>query len=838
MTKTLTFSDRFQAAQPAKADATALSKAKRLLATLPDHLPEPDGLPLGSRMPLKRNRLFVGRAKEFPILAATLKQGGAAAIGQSPAITGWGGIGKSQLAAELVWRYGRFFAGGVFWLSFAEAGGVAGEITACGERMTLHPEYDDLPLDEQVALVSARWQDGLPRLLVFDNCEDPELFEAWCPPQGQCRVILTSRRAHWPAETGVTPLTLGILARHDSITLLRNHDAGRLSDTAALDEIAQELGDLPLALHLAGSYLAQFKVSPAEYLTAIRAAPILEHASMTLGGASPTRHEQHVARTFALSTQKLDPEADALAALALIMAAHFAPGEPLPHWLLAWTLGKDWDDAAPRLEVQKALSRLADLGLVELLEEGPRLHRLVAAFVARDLAIGKTLELVERAVYNATATQNETGLPRPLLVWQPHLRHIAEIAAARGGEDAADLMDALGSHLGMMGDYGGAKAAHQRAVAIAEPTQAPETATYIGNFGLALYKLGDTEGAKTALQRALVMGETAHGPDHPTVAIRLNNLGTVLQDLGDHDGALTAIRRALTITEAALGPNHPTVATLLNNLAGLLHKRGDLAGAETAFQQALTIHEQAHGPDHPDVALNLNNLGLVLYQLGDQDGAQSHLERAVAIATDTLGPDHPDTQSYASNLADLLAEMAPATPVAEPPADEVGEEVLLTIVYTDIVGSTAQTQTLGQKAMKAAKAMHFKTLTRLAEQGGGRVVKSLGDGLLLVFREATAALGFGRAAHADPGDARLSIRVGVHCGKVTLLPDGDIDGPTANYAARVQSACADDGIMVSDAAKRDVEHDLGQGQTRFAFQPVPPQELKGFAGLHTLWRLG
>jgi hypothetical protein len=112
--------------------------AARRLDDLPlDHLPEPGPLAPGSRLPWQRNPNFVGRDDELLELAATLKAGGATVIGQSAAVTGLGGIGKTQLAVEAAHRFGSYFAGGVFWLSFAEAGGVLAEIATCGQAMGL-----------------------------------------------------------------------------------------------------------------------------------------------------------------------------------------------------------------------------------------------------------------------------------------------------------------------------------------------------------------------------------------------------------------------------------------------------------------------------------------------------------------------------------------------------------------------------------------------------------------------------------------------------------------------------------------------------------------------------
>ena len=67
------------------------------------------------------------------------------------------------------------------WLNFADAAGVPAQIALCGGRggLNLGVDYASLDLEEQVKLVLAAWQNALPCLLIFDNCEDPALLERW-----------------------------------------------------------------------------------------------------------------------------------------------------------------------------------------------------------------------------------------------------------------------------------------------------------------------------------------------------------------------------------------------------------------------------------------------------------------------------------------------------------------------------------------------------------------------------------------------------------------------------------------------------------------------------------
>src|SRR5262249_21353367 len=109
------------APQPGGQAETATDK----LFYLPlETIPEPSPLPPGSLIPLAPNPSFVGRENELRNLVQLLKVGAVATVtasGNVAAATGLGGLGKTQLAAEFAHRYGRFFEGGVFWLSFANA---------------------------------------------------------------------------------------------------------------------------------------------------------------------------------------------------------------------------------------------------------------------------------------------------------------------------------------------------------------------------------------------------------------------------------------------------------------------------------------------------------------------------------------------------------------------------------------------------------------------------------------------------------------------------------------------------------------------------------------------
>jgi tetratricopeptide (TPR) repeat protein len=640
-------------------------------------------LPFGSRVPVDRNTMFVGREADLRALARALKGGATAAIGQVAAATGLGGIGKTQLASEFVYRYGQYFDGGVYWLSFADPAAIPSEIALCGGagHLELRPDFASLSLEEQIESVLAAWQSSMPRLLVFDNCEDERLLACWRPRGGGARVLLTSRRAQWPRVLNVNSLRLGVLTRNESIELLRMHRPDLSTENESLNAIADEVGDLPLALHLAGSYLETFRHAklgtPESYLEQLSQVPVLHHPSLEGEGAtaSPTDHAQHMSQTFTLSYQQLnaDDPIDAQAIALLVRATYFAPGKTIPRDLLLATLHHDElltavdeqtsTDLTQTLRDEKALGRLLALGLLEEQADGTLLmHRLLVAFTREASSDATAQNSVEVTLINALGRLEESGNLVKARTLEPHIRAVSDLAFRREDEWVVELCRTLGNHLRTSRDYVGAQLYMERALEVREAMVGknhPDTALELNDLGYIFYFQRDLAIARYYFERALPLWEHRH--DYPNLAATLDNLGQLLEAQGDYPSAQAFYERALTVREQALGPTAPQTAITLHNLGWNLFTQGDLNGARAYLERALAVREQVFREPHRHAAVSLSSMGSVLRAQGDLSGAREYFERALGIFEQVVGPADLSTLTTIRNLQVVLVQLGDLT---------------------------------------------------------------------------------------------------------------------------------------------------------------------------------
>ncbi len=159
-----------------------------------------------------------------------------------------------------------------------------------------------------------------------------------------------------------------------------------------------------------------------------------------------------------------------------------------------------------------------------------------------------------------------------------------------------------------------------------------------------------------------------------------------------------------------------------------------------------------------------------------------------------------------------------------------GERVLVTLLFTDIVGSTALAARLGDAAWEALRGRHYDRVRQELDRFRGYEVKTTGDGFLALFdgtaRAVRCAAAVGRAARRDG----IEVRAAVHSGEVERYPDS-IQGVAVHVAARIMALAAPGEVLLSASTAGLVE---GAGLT---LADAGEHELKGLDGRRRLYRL-
>jgi len=159
----------------------------------------------------------------------------------------------------------------------------------------------------------------------------------------------------------------------------------------------------------------------------------------------------------------------------------------------------------------------------------------------------------------------------------------------------------------------------------------------------------------------------------------------------------------------------------------------------------------------------------------------------------------------------------------------------VTVVFTDIEGSTEMAERMGDRQWMDLLRWHDRVLHQTAQHYAGFVVKSQGDGFMLAFSSASRALDFAGAAQeamlAGYDGQAVRIRVGINTGDAIRERD-DFYGRAVILAARVASQAAGGEVFVSDLVAG-----LVAGVDRFQFGEPRSVELKGLSGTHTLFPL-
>ena len=162
--------------------------------------------------------------------------------------------------------------------------------------------------------------------------------------------------------------------------------------------------------------------------------------------------------------------------------------------------------------------------------------------------------------------------------------------------------------------------------------------------------------------------------------------------------------------------------------------------------------------------------------------------------------------------------------------DESDERVIATVLFTDIVDSTAKLREMGDVAWRERLHAHNLSLRDSINVFRGREIGTTGDGFLAVFDSATRAVRCAREMVRAARTMDLPIRVGIHTGEVEFI-GADARGLAVHVAARVLSIAGSDEVVMSSTTR-----DLLEG-SGLILEDAGTHELKGLSGLRQAYRL-
>jgi adenylate cyclase len=221
----------------------------------------------------------------------------------------------------------------------------------------------------------------------------------------------------------------------------------------------------------------------------------------------------------------------------------------------------------------------------------------------------------------------------------------------------------------------------------------------------------------------------------------------------------------------------------------------------------------------PDRMARAVELGLVRREWLDRPG-EERLTEATPIEVLERWLERTVEQRPSSIAALGLSTIQVLSAGAEERATD-GMPDTLAVAFTDLEGFSEYTAREGDEESCRYLAAHKRSVGPIVRSRGGRIVKQLGDGLLLTFPSAEAAV-LAALELVDLDTDPLRLRVGLHYGDVLVLPDRDVVGHVVNVAARVAEKARGGEVLTTETVC-----DLVQDLPDVAFGRARKHDLKG-----------
>lgn len=615
--------------------------------------------PIRSKLPAK-NPDFTGREELLRTLASTLQAQHIASV-VPQALHGLGGVGKTQLAIEYVYRHLEDYEL-IGWITAEDPFRTRADLVELAELLQVPPGQD---MKQTISLVLDALSTSAHRwLLVYDNVGEPDDLAGLVPSAGG-HVLITSRNnAAW-STTG-NAIEVDVFQRHESVELLRRHSQS-IGERDA-DLLAEKLGDLPLALEQAATWHTATGMPIAEYLELFD-----ENVKELLSEGKPTDYPETIYAFLKVAVGRLREQMPAAAELLELFA--YLGAEPISVSLLRRAHNANLSEHLARaigrpIELNRAIREIRRYGLarVDLSGQRVQVHRLIQHVLHEELREQNLVQArinVQRLLASANPAYPDEPSNWPVHAEiGPHIR-ASELVHAQDEAARSVVLDQI-RYLFKIGDYEGsrdlAETVHADWSRTDPASPGPDhelTLIAARHLANALRVLGQTERARIldmdTFQR--LRDDPRFGEDHEHTLYTANSLGVDLRLKGDFRGALAVENDNVERHERVFGPGDEHTWLAQNNLAVSLRHLGDFRHAFDIDDSVVTQWREHVGTDDSRTLFAVANLARDLYGLGQYAKALETQRKALPRFREALGERHSDVLQATRTVSIALRKM-------------------------------------------------------------------------------------------------------------------------------------------------------------------------------------
>lgn len=642
-----------------------------------------------NNIPYAENVHFTGRKEILDEIKNSLKPGEKNPC--SLALYGTGGVGKTQIALAYALNNADLYDA-IWWVNAENELAMISSYKEFLQRKGIIKEEATYKGEEIVQFVRGWMEQNDNWLFIYDNAENEQELTNFLPLVNTGHILITSRNQYWHNRKRIA---VDVFQPQEVADFFNRFELEGSPEDA--EELAKELGHLPLALAQAAAYMLENNKSYQEYLTLFQRyrLEVFEKAEYE----SP--YGQTVATTWHISLEKIGDESakQLIGLLAFLAPDHIQKeifikaAEHLPEPLASAVTNE--------LDFNNTIKSLARYSLIQCEQGQMRIHRLLQEVIRQLLEDKQAYYLsccvsflnklfiynqfdmkswencaslmphVQSALLHEEKLKTETVTIADLYIngaeW---FRHIAQFekslewhekalilykkAFGSNHPNVATIYNNIGSIYDLQWKYDKALEWYKKALLIQEKVfgfNHSYTATIYNNIGVVYGKQSKHKEALEWLEKALVIDETVLGKNHLSTAMTYNNIAAIYNELGEYKKSLEWYEKALVIVENILGLNHSYTATMYNNIAGVYDNQGEDDVALEWYGKALRVSVKNLGPDHQDTATIYNNIALVYNDHKKYIEAKEWLEKALKIIEKVLGSDHPFTATTYHNMA-------------------------------------------------------------------------------------------------------------------------------------------------------------------------------------------